>query len=148
MPIAGRASADIEAPIDTVWQVVRDVERWPEWQGTLGRLDALARDADGRVSRCQIQVDATVRTITLELAVSYDAPRGLSWRREGGDLKNMEGSWELEELATDRTRATYVLEVEPGRVLGMFINASVQESLRGTLVDTRPGELKTHVEGG
>jgi len=147
MSIGGRASADIEAPIDAVWPVVQDVEQWAEWQSTLGHVDALAHDADERVSRCEVQIDAKIQKIRLELAVSYDAPRRLSWRREGGDLKGMDGFWQLEDLGDGHTRATYGLEVDPGAVLKMFINATVEEKLRGTLVDARPDELKARVEG-
>jgi len=78
MPISGRASADIEAPIDVVWPVLQDVEQWADWQSTLGNVDALARDADERVSRCEVQIDAKVQKIRLELAVSYDAPSRVS----------------------------------------------------------------------
>jgi len=148
MPIAGRASADIEAPIDAVWTVVQDVEQWAEWQSTLGHVDTLARDADERVSRCEVQIDAKIQKIRLELAVSYDAPSRLSWRREGGDLKHMDGSWQLEDLGDGRTRATYALEVDPGGVLNLFINSNVEQKLRGTLVDARPAELKARVERG
>jgi len=148
MPIAGRASADIEAPIDVVWPVLQDVEQWADWQSTLGHVDALARDADERVSRCEVQIDAKVQKIRLELAVSYDAPSRVSWRREGGDLKDMDGSWQLEDLGGGRTRATYALEVDPGGILNLLINSSVEEKLRGTLVDARPAELKARVERG
>jgi len=148
MPIAGRASADIEAPIDAVWPVVQDVEQWADWQSTLGHVDTLARDADERVSRCEVQIDAKIQKIRLELAVSYDAPSRVSWRREGGDLKHMDGSWQLEDLGDGRTRATYALEVDPGGVLNLFINSNVEQKLRGTLVDARPAELKARVERG
>jgi len=148
MPIAGRASADIEAPIDAVWPVLQDVEQWAAWQSTLGHVDTLARDADERVSRCEMQIDAGIQKIRLELAISYDAPSRMSWRREGGDLKHMEGSWQLEDLGGGRTRATYALEVDPGGILNLLINSSVEEKLRGTLVDARPAELKARVERG
>ena len=148
MPISGRASADIEAPIDVVWPVLQDVEQWADWQSTLGHVDALARDADERVSRCEVQIDAKVQKIRLELAVSYDAPSRVSWRREGGDLKDMDGSWQLEDLGGGRKRATYALEVDPGGILNLLINSSVEEKLRGTLVDARPAELKARVERG
>ena len=148
MPISGHASADIEAPIDVVWPVLQDVEQWADWQSTLGNVDALARDADERVSRCEVQIDAKVQKIRLELAVSYDAPSRVSWRRERGDLKDMDGSWQLEDLGGGRTRATYALEVDPGGILNVLINSSVEEKLRGTLVDARPAELKARVERG
>ena len=148
MPIAGRASAEIEAPIDAVWPVVQDVEQWATWQGTLGHVDVLQRDAEDRVSRCEVQIDAKIQKIRLELEIAYGPPRSVSWTRDGGDLKHMEGSWELEDLGDGRTRASYALEVEPGGVLNLLINAAREEKLRATLVDARPAELKARVERG
>ena len=33
-------------------------------------------------------------------------------------MKSVEGSWELEDLGGGRTRATYALDADPGRMLG------------------------------
>lgn len=33
------SSADIPAPRDEVWEVLADVERWPEWTPTVRRLE-------------------------------------------------------------------------------------------------------------
>jgi uncharacterized membrane protein len=29
------SSIDIEAPVEQVWEVLREVERWPEWAPTV-----------------------------------------------------------------------------------------------------------------
>lgn len=147
MAISGTASADIDTPIDAVWPVVEDVATWAEWQDTLGTVRPLEQDADGRVSRCKVEIDAKVTMIKLELSVSYDAGTRVSWHREAGDLKKMDGSWLLEDLGDGRTRATYELEVNPGGVIGMFLNDEREAKLRATLVEVRPGELKARVEG-
>jgi uncharacterized protein YndB with AHSA1/START domain len=147
MAISGSAGAEIEAPIDTVWPVVADVATWAQWQGTLGTVRPLEADADGRVSRCKVEIDAKVSMIRLELSVTYDEGTRVSWHREGGDLKGMEGSWLLESLGDGRTRATYDLRVDPGGVIGLFLNDEREAKLRQTLVDVRPGELKARVEG-
>jgi uncharacterized membrane protein len=147
MAINGTASADIEAPIDKVWPVVEDVASWAEWQGTLGTVRPLDQDADGRVSSCKVEIDAKVTMIKLELSVTYEEGTRVSWHREAGDLKGMDGSWILEDLGDGRTRATYELEVNPGGVIGLFLNDEREAKLRQTLVDVRPGELKARVEG-
>ncbi len=147
MAISGSASADIDAPIEAVWPVVQDVASWSEWQGTLGTVRPLEEDADGLVSRCKVEIDAKVTMIRLELSVTYEEPRRVSWQREAGDLKGMDGSWRLEDLGDGRTRATYELEVNPGGVIGLFLNDEREAKLRATLVDVRPGELKAQVEG-
>ena len=79
---------------------------------------------------------------------SYAPPTRLTWTQVKGDLKSVEGSWELEDLGGGRTRATYELDGDPGRMLGMLIRGPVEDGIRALLVNARPGELKTRVEGG
>ena len=59
----------------------------------------------------------------------------------------MRGSWEFEDLGDDRTRATYSMEVDLGRMLGMVIRGPLVGVLRGQLIDSMPGKLKGFVEG-
>jgi ribosome-associated toxin RatA of RatAB toxin-antitoxin module len=147
MPIAGSASADIDAPLDTVWSIVEDVETWGDWQGKIGAVEVHERDAEGRVTRCRVAIDAGIQQIKLQLDVAHEPPaRRLSWTRASGDLKAMQGAWELADLGDGRTRATYMLEVEPGGILGLFITGQVEERLREMLVDARPSELKARAE--
>lgn len=145
--ITGSASAEIDAPLDDVWKVVADVESAPEWQGGMERVEALERDGEGRATLVETQTDAKVRTIKTKVRFSYDPPTTLSWTQEKGDLKSLVGSWQLDDLGDGRTRATYYLETDPGRVLGMLIRGPVEDMLRGMLVNSRPGELRAHVEG-
>ena len=146
--ITGSSSADIEAPIEQVWGVVEDVLTAPEWQGGLKDMEELDRDAEGHVTRVESYSDAKVRTVKSIVRFDYDGPTRLSWRQEKGDLKSVEGSWDLEDLGDGKTRATYSLEVDLGRMLGMVIRGPLVDVLRGQLVGARAGELKEHIEGG
>ncbi len=144
--LSERASTDVDAPLDSVWAIVQDVSGWPEWQATLGSLDVLEQDGDGRATLCAIELDAKVTKIKMKLGCSYRPPRQMSFRRESGDLSALGGSWQLEDLGGGRTRATYALDVDPGRVLGFFLNDERVAKLRETLVEVRPGELKARAE--
>jgi hypothetical protein len=79
---------------------------------------------------------------------SYDGPAALAWRQEQGDLKSAVGCWELENPGGNRTRATYWLEVDLGRVLGLAIRGPLVDLLRDMMAGTRAGELKRAVESG
>lgn len=146
--ITGSSSAEIEAPIEQVWGVVADVVAAPEWQDGLKDVEELQRDGDGHVTLVESHSDAKVRTIRSIVRFDYDGPTRLSWRQEKGDLKSVEGSWDLEDLGDGHTRATYSLEVDLGRMLGMVIRGPLVDVLRGQLVGARAGELKEHVERG
>src|SRR4051795_3079591 len=145
--ITGSSTAEIEAPIEQVWEVVEDVLTAPEWQGGLKDMEELERDGDGHVTLVESHSDAKVRTIKSTVRFAYDGPNRLTWRQEKGELKSVEGAWELEDLGDGRTRATYTLDVDLGRMLGMVIRGPLVDALRGSLVNARAGELKARVEG-
>lgn len=146
--MGGTANAEIEAPIDEVWALVEDVLIAPEWQGGLVSISALERDSEGRPTLVESVSDIKVRQVKTEVRFSYQPPTRLSWTQEKGDLKSVEGSWELEDLGAGRTRATYTLDADPGRVLGMLIRGPVESAARAMLVNARPGELKQRIEDG
>lgn len=145
--ITGSSAAEIEAPISQVWEVVEDVLAAPEWEGGLKDMQEVERDADGHVTLAESSSDAKVRTLKSIVRFTYDGPTRLTWRQEKGELKSVDGSWELEDLGDGRTRATYRLEVELGRMLGLVIRGPLVDVLRGQLVGARAGELKKRVEG-
>jgi ribosome-associated toxin RatA of RatAB toxin-antitoxin module len=144
--LGGTASTEIDAPLDRVWAIVADVESWPEWQSTLSAVDVEERDAEGRPSLCEVMFDAGVQTIRTLQRLRYEPPRSVSFAQEKGSLKSLHGSWRLEDLGDDRTRATYKLEVEPGGMLSMLVRGAVEERLREVLVMRLPGELKARAE--
>jgi carbon monoxide dehydrogenase subunit G len=144
--LTGSSTAEINAPLAEVWALVEDVERAPDWQGGLKGLFALEHDSDGRATLCESETDGKVRTIKSTVRFSYDAPTRLGWTQEKGELKSVEGSWALQELGASRTKATYDLEVDLGRMLGLVIRGPLVDLLRGMLVNARAGELKKAIE--
>jgi uncharacterized protein YndB with AHSA1/START domain len=145
--MGGSASAEIDAPVDEVWRVVADVLTAPEWQGGLAGMRALEHDAEGRPTLVETENDIKVRRVKSQVRFRYDGPTRLSWSQVKGDLKSVDGEWVLEDLGDGRTRATYTLDADPGRVLGMLIRGPVEDAVRALLVNARPGELKRRVEG-
>ena len=146
--LTGSSTAEVDAPLEQVWALVEDVERAPKWQGGLKRMHALEHDDEGHAILCQAEADAKVRTVKSTVRFTYDGPATLAWRQEKGELKSAEGRWELEDLGGNRTRATYSLEVDLGRVLSLVIRGPLVDLLRAMLVSARAGELKRAVESG
>jgi len=144
--VGGSKSIEVDAPISACWALAADVATAPEWQHGLEDMEVLDRDADGRPSRCETTSDAKVRKVKTILRFSYEEPRRVSWTQEKGDLKTLDGAWELEDLGSDRTRVTYRLDADPGRVLGMLMRGPVEGKLRDVMVNGRPAEFKARVE--
>jgi hypothetical protein len=145
--LGGSASVEIDAPLQDVWNVVEDVVSAPDWQGGLDKITALEHDADGRPTVVETENDIKVRRVKARVRFSYDGPTLLSWSQEKGDMKSVEGSWELEDLGGARTKATYNMDADPGRMLGLVIRGPVEAATRAMFVNGRPGELKRRVEG-
>jgi carbon monoxide dehydrogenase subunit G len=145
--LGGSAHSDIDAPLAQVWAVVQDVLSASDWQGGLDDMTALERDAEGRATLVEVENDIKVKRVKSTVRFHYDAPTQLSWTQEKGDMKSVQGAWELEDLGDGRTRATYTLDADPGRMLGMLIRGPVEAATRAIFVNGRPGELKRRAEG-
>ena len=139
--LGGEASTEIDAHIHEVWEVVVDIESAPDWQNGFEDVDVLERDGEGRVLVAETHSDAKVKKVKNRLRFTYEEHTLVEWRQEKGDLKSLVGAWELEDLGDGRTRATYRLEGDPGRMLGMLIQGPVEGQIRKMLVEGRPGEL-------
>jgi ribosome-associated toxin RatA of RatAB toxin-antitoxin module len=145
--LTGSASSEIDAPLDEVWAVVEDVISAPDWQGGMDAMTALEHDADGRPALVEVENDLRVRSIKARVRFRYAGPTRLEWTQEKGDMKSVKGSWELEDLGGGRTRATFSLDADPGRMLGMLLRGPAEAAVRAVFVNGRPGELKRRVEG-
>ena len=146
--LTGSSTAEVDAPLKQVWALVENVERAPEWQGGLNGMHALERDDEGHALLCQAEADAKVRTVKSTVRFTYNGPTTLAWRQEKGELKSVDGRWELEDLGGNRTRATYSLEIDLGRMLSLVIRGPLVDLLRGMFVSARAGELKRAIESG
>ena len=146
--LSGSASVEIEASLERVWAVVEDVLAAPEWQGGIDQTKALERDSEGRATLVETVSDIKVRQLRARVRFYYEGPTRLRWTQEKGDMKSLEGAWELAAIGGDRTLATYSLDADPGRVLGLVIRGPVEAATRAMFVNGRPGELKRRVESG
>lgn len=147
--LSGSHSLEIDAPVERCFAIAADVARAPEWQGTMKSAEVLESDAEGRPALVRSDIDASVTTLSLDLRFAYDEPRGMTWKREAGGLKDLQGSWTFEELGPERTRATYALDIGLGRKLALLAK-TIQGPARAkveSLLAHRPVEgLKARAE--
>jgi uncharacterized membrane protein len=145
--IRGERMVEIDAPVERCFQIAADIERAPSWQAALQDVDVLERDGDGRAESADASFDARVRTIRARLRFSYAEPSRIEWNQERGDVKSLHGWWQLDDLGVGRTRATYGLEVDPGRMLGMLLRGSMEDRVREFLLAGTAEGLKERAEG-
>ncbi|MDQ4025046.1 MAG: SRPBCC family protein [Actinomycetota bacterium] len=144
--IKGDRSVEIDAPIERCYEIAADIENAPDWQGSLKDVEVLERDGERRPLVVETQSDAKVKTVRARLRFSYDPPTGIRWVQEKGDTKSLTGSWRFEDLGGGRTRATYALEADPGRMLGMLLRGPAEGKVRDFLVGNAADGLKEKAE--
>lgn len=105
----------IPAPIDTVWEAIRDVEQWPQWWRYVSQVTELkAGDGYGVGAmrrfvwgtRLPYRVVFVMRTTRVMRPVLLEG-------EADGDLNGV-GRWELQSV-DDQTLVRYEWRVHPGR---------------------------------
>jgi uncharacterized membrane protein len=144
--IKGDRSVEIEAPISRCFEIAANIEAAPEWQGSLQDVEVLERDAEKRAVLVETKSDAKVKSVRALLRFSYDEPTRIEWVQEKGDTKALRGWWDFEDLGGDRTRATYALESDPGRVLGLLLRGPAEAAVRDFLLGGAAEGLKEQAE--
>jgi ribosome-associated toxin RatA of RatAB toxin-antitoxin module len=144
MPAYGECrSTEIAAPPQACFDALIDYERLPEWQGAVREARVLERDAAGRGSVVEYEVDARVKTVRYRLRQIYEEPHRLASEYLGGDFRDFAGEWRFEALGDDRTRAELDLRIDPGR----FVPGVVRTAIADAVMRRALRDLKAHLEG-
>ncbi len=144
--IRGDRTVEITAPMQACFDIAADLRRAPEWQGSLKDVDVLETDADGRASLVETESDAKVKSVRSTLRFRYDPPGRIDWEQERGEVKSLHGWWQFDDLGDGRTRATYGLDVDPGRMLGLLLRGPVQDTVMSFLLGNAAEGLKGRAE--
>jgi uncharacterized membrane protein len=144
--IKGDRTVEIDAPIERCYEIAADVENATEWQGSLKDVEVLERDGDRRPVLVETESDAKVKSVRAVLRFSYEPPTGIRWVQEKGDTKSLTGWWSFEDLGEGRTRATYGLEADPGRMLGVLLRGPAESRVRDFLLGNAAEGLKQKAE--
>jgi uncharacterized membrane protein len=144
--VRGERTVEIDAPIDRCFEIAADIENAPDWQGSLKDVEVLERDKYKRAELVETESDAKVKTVKARLRFSYEEPSRITWVQEKGDTKALKGWWDFEDLGEGRTRATYGLDVDPGRMLGLLLRGPVEGQVRNFLLGGAAEGLKKHAE--
>jgi ribosome-associated toxin RatA of RatAB toxin-antitoxin module len=143
MPAYGECrSTDIAAPRRACFAALTDYERLPEWQRAVCSARVLERDARGRGTVVEYEVDARVKRVRYRLRQIYDEPRRLGSEYLGGDFRDFSGEWRFLPRGDGGTHVELDLRIDPGRFLPRALRGIVADAvMRRALVD-----LKRYVE--
>jgi len=140
-------SITIKASAEDVMAVIEDYESYPKWN-ELKSVKILKKDSQGRGSEVEMEAKAPViGDLRYVLKYSYKAGNGgVSWTAKeiDGGIKDIKGSYELEELDEDETKVTYRMALD----LKMKVPGFVRRQGEKTIVDGALKGLKKRVEQG
>jgi ribosome-associated toxin RatA of RatAB toxin-antitoxin module len=139
-------TVEVEASKSRCYEIISDLENSPKWQESMVSAKVLETDSDGMAALVEIKSDAKVREVTSHIAFRYQPEDGMTWEQKKGDLKWLNGAWVLEDLDDGRTKATYSLEADTGRMLGLLIKGPVQDKVKDMLTKDAAEGLKKFAE--
>lgn len=107
-------SITIAAPLDQVWAIATDIEKYPIWTHDVKDVAITGRDDDGRPSQVEFRTSALGRSTHYTLAYDYsDAPHTLAWTMVKGDIqRSIDGAFRFEPTDDGGTHVHYDLAIE------------------------------------
>ena len=103
----------IAAPAARVWEIIADIERYPQWVDDVTEARVVERDADGRPVDVEFRASALGRSTHYTLRYDYtDVPNALRWTMLSGDIqRSIDGAYILNGTG-DATEVRYDLAIE------------------------------------
>jgi len=136
-------SIEIQADRAAVMAEIADFESYPEWSGEIRKAQITERYPDGRAKRVYFAIvtGPLKADYTLEYTYGKD-DSGVSWTFvEGNNMRNLEGSYDLESNGV-QTTVTYSVRVDtPVPMLG-FMKRQIEKRV----IDVALKGLKKRVE--
>ncbi len=140
--VSGSETVSINAPIDQVLAVVRDIPGQVDWFPGCVSAQVLSTDADGRPSRARQVNDVKVAKDEFEVDYAH-SDSGMSWTLVAPSKaqKDASGSWSLAAKGSG-TEATLTLSIDPALPLpGVLMKKALGDTLKGATKG-----LKKHCE--
>jgi len=130
----------IEAPIERVYDIITDYERYPEFLPDMKAVQVESRH-DG-VAVVSFELELIMR-ISYTLRLEEDRPHTIAWTLEHAKmLKENVGGWQLKQTPEGHTHAVYGLEIK----LRGLIPKSVSTRLAGQTLPQTLQRFKERAE--
>jgi uncharacterized membrane protein len=102
-------SIDIDAPQERVWEVLTDLEAWPERIETVDEVELLTPPPLGIGSRVRLK-QPRLGEATWDTTV-WDAPSYFEWHQKSGGITNV-ATHRVEALEESRSRLTLTIDMQ------------------------------------
>ena len=132
----------VQASPQACFDALTDYGTFPDWQQAVKSVEVVTRYSDGRGREVAFEIDAKVRRVAYRLEYSYDEPHLITWDYLGGDVKDVDGEYTLEDHGDGTTLATYSLALDPG----VWLPSPVAKVLNDQVMKRSVEDLKRRVE--
>jgi uncharacterized protein YndB with AHSA1/START domain len=131
-PVAGVAEIDVAAPVDTVWRVLTDLERWPSWNPDVTSMSVDGPLAAGTVFRWKAGPGTIVSTIQ-----RVDPLRVVAWSGKTLGVKATH-VWYFEQAGeTTHVRTEEALNGIVARLLRRSLQKTLDSALESGLLNLK-----------
>lgn len=135
-----KAYCVINKPLDAVWAVMLDYQKFDEFMPRLTKMEILERTRD--TAKVTETVRAGLRTVTYTLDLKFDhARRRVSWaldKSRKNDIADTSGAWEFVPWGRGTTLVRYTTSVDSGMFVPRFLEELlVKHGVPETLVSLR-----------
>lgn len=146
--LAGDKSITLQESSDRVLAVLADVDCYPQWHPFFATVKPTGRDQQERVVTAECRHDAGLSILNTVLSFEY-AERSVSARRTSGDLRSLEGVFDVAAGDTGGvTLVTHHLRVDPGMRIGLLLRGPVEARVRTRVLDGALDGLARHLAAG
>ena len=137
----------IHAPVDKVYAVARDPNRWPTWFVGMDEIDKLTGSGEvGTVVEFGYAMAGMRFPVTVEVLEDHVGPEGARWKGKIGGPLAGEQTWVYTPKGSD-TEVTVELEYTvPGKALGQIANRLIIERTQERSADETMENLKALCE--
>lgn len=121
---------EIDAPAEALYDVVADIDAYPDWATGVKEVEVLERTPEGQVERARFVLEGFVKEIEYVLRYTHDRPNRLSWVAEADskDVRMLEGSYSFSPV-DGATEVVYALSVEPNFTLPGFLRRQAEKQI-------------------
>jgi uncharacterized membrane protein len=137
-PVVFRTTTTIRAQRRDVWNILKDVKRWPDWTPTVKSVVALDNEALMAGRRYRIKQPGLATAVWK--ATDVDAKKGFTWETRTPGLR-LTASHTFEGVGPTDVTLTVTLEGPLGRLVARLARKKIQSSL-----ETEAQALKRRAE--
>ena len=123
----------MNAPIDKVFQVLSDYEKYPEFMDGVSSVEVLDQNETSARVKYNLNI---IKKFTYTINLTITAPTEISWTFDSGDLfKANTGKWKLTDKGDGTTHVDYSLGVDfkvmvPGMVSKKLVKSNLPSLMK------------------